>query len=117
MTTQHIELGKFSISLAVADLDKALAFYKTLGFEPFAGEAKDGWLILREPGEKAFIGLFCGMFEDNLLTFNPPDARAVQAVIEGAGYPIVKKAEPGEGPAHLVVEDPDGNTILIDQHE
>lgn len=109
-----MELGRFSVSLKVVDLQRSMAFYKMLGFEQVFGEPKDNWVILAS-GE-AKIGLFQGMLESNLLTFNPVDARGIQAAIQKAGYPIEKEAEAGEGPAHLVLKDPDGNTILIDQH-
>jgi hypothetical protein len=93
-----------------------MAFYKMLGFEQVFGEPKDNWVILQN-GE-AKIGLFHGMFEGNLLTFNPKDARVIQDAIRNAGFAasIEKEAEPGEGQAHLMLKDPDGNRILIDQH-
>lgn len=109
-----MELGRFSVSLNVKDIERSMAFYKTLGFAQVAGEPAHNWVILAN-GE-AKIGLFQGMFESNLLTFNPPDARAIEAVIRSAGYPIDKATEPGDGPAHLVLKDPDGNVMLIDQH-
>ncbi|MEQ1508131.1 MAG: VOC family protein [Myxococcota bacterium] len=109
-----MELGRFSVSLTVKDLARSMAFYQALGFVQVFGDPTKRWVILAN-GE-AKIGLFQGMFESNLLTFNPPDARAIQAAIRAAGYPIDKEAEPGEGPAHLVLKDPDGNAILIDQH-
>lgn len=109
-----MELGRFSVSLTVKDLQRSMKFYEALGFEQVFGEPKDNWVILAN-GE-AKIGLFHGMFEANLMTFNPADARAIQAAIKTAGYEIEKEAEPGEGPAHLTLLDPDGNRILIDQH-
>jgi catechol 2,3-dioxygenase-like lactoylglutathione lyase family enzyme len=109
-----MELGRFSVSLNVKDLRRSMAFYEMLGFAQVFGEPEDNWVILAS-GE-AKIGLFQGMLESNYLTFNPIDARAIQAVIQEAGYPIEKEAEPGDGPAHLMLKDPDGNTILIDQH-
>lgn len=110
-----MELGRFSVSLAVKDLATSRAFYETLGFSQVHGVAEQGWIILQNGDAK--IGLFQGMFEDNLLTFNPSDARAIQEVIEAAGYALEKRAEDGEGPTHFVVKDPDGNVILVDQHE
>lgn len=109
-----MDLGNFSLSLAVDDIDASLGFYRTLGFEQIAGDAAQRWLILKNGDAK--IGLFAGHFDQNLVTFNPPDARALQDALQGAGYPIEKEAEPGDGPAHFVVRDPDGNPILVDQH-
>jgi catechol 2,3-dioxygenase-like lactoylglutathione lyase family enzyme len=109
-----MNLGEFSVSLNITDMDKSLAFYNALGFEQVAGEYEQNWVILAHGG--AVIGLFHGMFEENLMTFNPEDARAIQAALIEQGIEIEEKAEPGEGPAHFVVKDPDGNTILIDQH-
>ncbi|MHC4959742.1 MAG: VOC family protein [Planctomycetota bacterium] len=109
-----MELGQFSVSLSVKDLRKSMTFYKALGFTQCFGEPAQNWVILKN-GE-AHIGLFQGMFEENLLTFNPTDARAIQAVIKEAGYEIEKEAEDGEGPAHFAMRDPDGNSILVDQH-
>ena len=85
-----------------------------LGFERLDGDPAQGWLILRN-GE-AKIGLFQGMFDDNLITFNPSDARAIQRALKDAGYALDREADDGDGPAHLVIKDPDGNTILVDQH-
>jgi catechol 2,3-dioxygenase-like lactoylglutathione lyase family enzyme len=109
-----VELGHFSISLAVKDLERSHAFYKTLGFRRIDGDPAQNWLILKNGDAK--IGLFAGMFEGNLVTFNPPDARSVQALVTAAGYALEKPTEAGEGPTHFVVRDPDGNTILVDQH-
>jgi catechol 2,3-dioxygenase-like lactoylglutathione lyase family enzyme len=122
-----LPLGAFSVSLAVKDLEASTAFYEKLGFEAFAGEPEQGWLILRNGA--AAIGLFQGMFEGNILTFNPgwdPDAqnlhdfldvREIQARLKEAGLELVKEADPEtEGPAHITLVDPDGNAILIDQH-
>lgn len=110
-----MELGNFSVSFTVKDLATSLAFYQTFGFKEIAGDASQNWLILGNGDAK--IGIFQGMFKENMITFNPPDARAVQAVIKAANYPLEKQAEEGEGPAHFVVKDPDGNLILVDQHE
>ena len=118
-------LGYFSVSLAVSDLAVSQAFYEQLGFEPLGGG--EGWMIMRQGG--AMIGLFEGMFEKNILTFNPPDVRAVQArfaergvetellheMPEGQDPAVALPATEDEGPAHIVIEDPDGNTILFDQ--
>ncbi len=110
-----MELGRFSVSLTVADLAKSRAFYEALGFEQVAGEPEKNWIILQS-GE-AKIGLFQGMFDENIMTFNPTDARGIQAAVVAAGYPLKAEAPPGEGPTHFMVEDPDGNTLLFDQHQ
>ena len=118
-------LGHFSVSLAVSDLAVSQAFYEQIGFEPLGGG--EGWIIMRQGG--AMIGLFEGMFEGNILTFNPPDVRAVRARLaergletellhempEGQDPAVALPATEDEGPAHIVLEDPDGNSILFDQ--
>lgn len=123
-----MELGAFSISLSVADLAASRDFYQKLGFSVAGGDAEQGWLILTNP--PAVIGLFQGMFEKNTLTFNPglvlggdqpeqfTDVREIQAALEAAGLELDQRVDPdsAEGPAHLVLTDPDGNPILIDQH-
>lgn len=122
-----MELGTFSISLAVKDLEASKSFYKNLGFEPIGGDAAQNWLILRN-GEHT-IGLFQGMFEKNTLTFNPgwdrnasplatfTDIRDLQKQLKAQGVELVSEAdETGTGPASFVVVDPDGNPILVDQH-
>lgn len=122
-----MELGAFSVSLAVKDLAESRAFYEKLGFEVMGGEAKENWLILRNGSTT--IGLFHGMFEQNLLTFNPGwnsqaeelpeflDIRKIQRRLKERGLQLQSEAdESTSGPASLVVVDPDGNSILIDQH-
>ena len=122
-----MDLGTFSISLAVKDLDASRAFYEKLGFNVILGEADENWLILRN-GDGT-IGLFQGMFEQNIMTFNPgwsrdgdhPDAftdiRELQKQLKGSGLTLASEAdESTTGPASVMVVDPDGNTILIDQH-
>lgn len=121
-----MSLGAFSISLAVSDLERSRAFYVGLGFEEMGGDAEQGWLILRNSGN--VIGLFQGMFEGNILTFNPgwsqgaeplesfEDVRDIQARLEAAGVALVSRAEEGDGPASFILADPDGNTIMFDQH-
>ncbi|MEM8486560.1 MAG: VOC family protein [Bacteroidota bacterium] len=122
-----MQLGAFSISLAVKDLEASAAFYKKFGFEPFAGDASQNWLILRN-GDHV-IGLFQGMFEKNIMTFNPgwnqqaqnldafTDIRALQRNLKAAGVQFVTEAdETTTGPASFTVVDPDGNPILVDQH-
>ncbi len=110
-----MDLGIFSISLAVKDLKTSRAFYEALGFEAFAGDEAQNYLILRNGDAK--IGLFQGMFEDNILTFNPTDVRAIQKTLKARGVALTLEAdESTTGPAHIVLNDPDGNAILIDQH-
>lgn len=122
-----MELGAFSVSLAVKDLAASRAFYEKLGFEVFAGEAEQNWLMLRN-GDHV-LGLFQGMFEKNILTFNPgwdqsatklerfTDVREVQRRLKAQGVELVSEAdESGEGPASFIAVDPDGNPILVDQH-
>jgi catechol 2,3-dioxygenase-like lactoylglutathione lyase family enzyme len=122
-----MELGAFSVSLAVKDLEASRAFYEKLGFRAFAGDASQNWLILKN-GEHA-IGLFQGMFEKNILTFNPgwdsnarplagfTDVRELQRQLKAQGVPLQQEADEGTtGPASFVVVDPDGNPILVDQH-
>ncbi|HYH98364.1 VOC family protein [Hyalangium sp.] len=128
MTTTHaMTLGNFSVSLAVKDIEASRAFYQKLGFQVFAGDQAQKWLILRN-GD-ATIGLFQGMFERNMLTFNPgwdascntlpefTDVRELQRRLKAAGIePVTAADESTKGPASLMVIDPDGNPILIDQH-
>jgi catechol 2,3-dioxygenase-like lactoylglutathione lyase family enzyme len=122
-----MELGAFSISLAVQDLRASRDFYERLGFSVFGGEASENWLILKN-GD-AVIGLFQGMFEKNILTFNPgwdsnaqkldqfTDVRELQRQLKEHGFQFVSEAdEATTGPASFVVVDPDGNPILMDQH-
>ena len=122
-----MQLGAFSISLAVKDLEASRSFYEKLGFEVLAGDATQNWLILTN-GEHA-IGLFQGMFEKNILTFNPgwdsqarqlatfTDIRDIQRELKAQGVQLQQEAdESTKGPASFVVTDPDGNTILVDQH-
>ena len=122
-----MDLGAFSISLAVKDISASRAFYGHLGFEEAGGDADQGWLILRSGNTT--IGLFQGMFENNLMTFNPgwdasaqpldafEDVRAIQARLQAAGVALTETTDPGgQGPAHIALTDPDGNAILIDQH-
>lgn len=123
-----LELGAFSISLNVSDLEKSRSFYEALGFEVTGGEAEHGYLILKN-GETS-IGIFQGMFEDNILTFNPGltnrmeriedfvDVREIQARLESAGLEVAMPIDPeagDTGPASLTLMDPDDNPILIDQ--
>lgn len=122
-----MELGAFSISLTVKDLDDSRAFYEKLGFRVFAGDRSQNWLIMKN-GDHA-IGLFQGMFERNILTFNPgwdsnaepletfTDVRDLQKELKARGItPVTEADETTTGPASFVVVDPDGNPILVDQH-
>ncbi len=122
-----MELGAFSISLAVKDIKASKAFYEKLGFKVFAGDITQNWLILKN-GEHA-IGLFQGMFEKNTLTFNPgwdnnarkldtfTDVREIQNQLKAQGVELKSEADKSTtGPANFWLMDPDGNPILIDQH-
>ena len=122
-----MELGAFSVSLSVKDIEASRDFYGKLGFAEIGGNADDNWLILRN-GDHV-IGLFQGMFEQNMLTFNPgwdqqgketetfTDVRELQKTLKNNGISLASEAdETSQGPASLMVIDPDGNPILIDQH-
>ena len=122
-----MELGTFSISLSVKDIKASKAFYEKLGFKAFFGDITQNWLILKN-GEHV-IGLFQGMFERNMLTFNPgwdsnahkvdtfTDVRELQSQLKAQGMELMSEADEGTtGPASFMVVDPDGNPILVDQH-
>jgi len=122
-----MQLGNFSVSLAVKDLAASRVFYEQLGLKAIGGDADQGWLIMKSP--TCTIGLFQGMFEKNMLTFNPgwdsegnplasfTDVRDIQKALKAAGVVLASEAdEATTGPASCVVVDPDGNPILIDQH-
>ena len=122
-----MQLGAFSVSLAVKDIAASREFYEKLGFTVFGGEQEQNWLIMRNGA--AVIGLFQGMFERNALTFNPgwdaqaqplgefDDVRAIQKRLKEQGVNLAQEADAdGEGPAHIALLDPDGNPVLIDQH-
>ena len=122
-----MELGAFSISLAVKDIEASRAFYEKLGFEPFGGDISQNWLIMKN-GDHV-IGLFQGMFEKNSLTFNPgwnssaseldhfTDVRDLQRKLKEQGVEMITEAdESTTGPASFIVVDPDGNPIIVDQH-
>lgn len=122
-----MELGAFSVSLTVKDLDRSYAFYQKLGFEAVGGDPDQHWLILRNGS--CTIGLFQGMFDKNILTFNPGwdqngenadsfmDVRDLQKQLKKEEVPLLSETdESGEGPGSITLEDPDGNPILIDQH-
>ena len=122
-----MKLGAFSISLNVKDIQTSKSFYEDLGFEVFGGDISQNWLIMKN--ESCTIGLFQGMFEKNILTFNPgwdesatklgsfTDVRELQRQLKAKGIKIEPEAdEKTSGPASFVVVDPDGNPILVDQH-
>jgi len=122
-----MDLGSFSVSLAVKDLATSRDFYEKFGFESVGGDPQQNWLILRN-GDHV-IGLFQGMFEENILTFNPgwdqggnnldsfTDVRAIQRELKNSGISLDSEADDStSGPASLMISDPDGNQILIDQH-
>ena len=122
-----MQLGAFSISLAVKDLEVSRAFYEKFGFMVYAGNASENWLILKNGDH--IVGLFQGMIERNTLTFNPgwdqnaspldsfTDIRDIQRKLKAKGVKFESEAdETGTGPAYFIALDPDGNPILVDQH-
>ncbi len=122
-----MKLGAFSISLAVKDIHKSKEFYEKLGFIYKGGNIDQNWIILKN--ENAVIGLFQGMFEDNIITFNPgwdgnaqnienfDDVRSIQERLKSLGVSLTKEANnETTGPEYITLTDPDGNNILIDQH-
>lgn len=122
-----MKLGAFSVSLTVKDITVSKAFYEKLGFQVLGGNIDHNWLIMKN--DNCIIGLFQGMFEKNILTFNPgwnenaenlesfTDIRELQKQLKEQGVPMLTEAnESSEGPAHFTIEDPDGNQILVDQH-
>jgi lactoylglutathione lyase len=122
-----MELGAFSISLTVKDLQTSREFYEKFGFQIFGGDASQSWLIMKN-GEHV-IGLFQGMFEKNMLTFNPgwdqnaqeldsfTDVRELQRQLKAQGVELLREAdETTTGPGSFIALDPDGNPILVDQH-
>jgi predicted lactoylglutathione lyase len=122
-----MKLGAFSVSLSVKDIHASKSFYEKLGFRVFGGDINQNWLIMKN--QRTIIGLFQGMFENNILTFNPgwdqdantleafTDIRALQKRLKSEGVKLISEAdEKTSGPASLTLIDPDGNSILIDQH-
>jgi catechol 2,3-dioxygenase-like lactoylglutathione lyase family enzyme len=123
-----MELGNFSVSLAVKDIAASKLFYEKLGFTVFGGDQSQNWLIMKN-GDHAIVGLFQGMFDKNMLTFNPgwdsnaqnlasfTDVRDLQRHLKTQGVELQTEADENTaGPASFVVVDPDGNPILVDQH-
>ena len=122
-----MNLGAFSVSLNVKDIHVSKSFYENLGFQSFGGDISQNWLIMKN--QSCIIGLFQGMFDKNILTFNPgwnenaenldsfTDIREIQKQLKTKGIKLLTEAdETNEGPAHFTIEDPDGNQILVDQH-
>ncbi len=123
-----MKLGAFSVSLSVKDIHASKSFYEKLGFSVFAGDIERNYLIMKNGN--ALVGLFQGMFENNILTFNPgwdenantldsyDDVRDIQKTLKGEGLELKREVEEGStsGPASITMLDPDGNAILIDQH-
>jgi lactoylglutathione lyase len=122
-----MELGAFSVSLSVKDIQASKPFYEKLGFEVFGGDITQNWLILKNGS--TVIGLFQGMFENNILTFNPgwdqiatkiesfTDIRDIQRQLKAKGIKLKAEADENtSGPASFMLADPDGNAILFDQH-
>lgn len=122
-----MKLGAFSVSLTVKDLKVSMEFYTNLGFEIGGGDPDNGWCVLRS--DTTTIGLFQGMFEDNILTFNPgwaqgaqaldafEDVRDLQARLDALGIECTERVDPeSQGPGHIVLRDPDDNVIMFDQH-
>jgi len=122
-----MKLGAFSVSLAVKDIKMSKLFYEQLGFTKFGGDIEQNWIIMKN--DTTTIGLFQGMFDQNILTFNPgwdgnanklesfKDVRDIQKELKRKGFTMITEAdETTSGPASFVIVDPDGNPILVDQH-
>jgi catechol 2,3-dioxygenase-like lactoylglutathione lyase family enzyme len=122
-----VELGNFSVSLSVKDIKASKAFYEKLDFKEVGGTLEEHWIVLQNGNAR--IGLFQGMFDKNIMTFNPGwgkdkeilkdfhDVRELQRTFKARGITMTTEAdESTEGPAHFMVTDPDGNTLLFDQH-
>ncbi len=122
-----MKLGAFSVSLSVKDIVVSKQFYETLGFTVFAGDPGKKYLIMKN--EQTLVGLFQGMFENNILTFNPgwgqeadvlesfDDVRQIRDAMKAAGFhPVYEACDTPSGPASFMIADPDGNMIMVDQH-
>ena len=121
-----MKLGAFSVSLNVKDIQKSKAFYEALGFEVFGGNLEMNYLIMKNGN--SLIGLFQGMFEGNILTFNPgwdesanalpefTDVRKIQDRLKSEGIKLTSEVQSDSGPGNLMTTDPDGNVIMLDQH-
>ena len=122
-----MDLGNFSVSLTVKDIKASKAFYEKLDFKEVGGKLEENWIVLQNGNVR--IGLFQGMFDKNIMTFNPgwtkdkdtlkdfQDVRELQRILKARGISIAPEAdEATEGPAHFMIADPDGNSILVDQH-
>lgn len=110
-----MDVGSFYPALTVKDIKASRAFYEALGFVVFDGKEEDNWLMLKNGDIK--IGLFQGMFDKNLLTFHPPDVRAIQKHLQASNIALTKSVEDvnGTGPDFITLNDPDGNNIMFDQ--
>lgn len=122
-----MELGAFSVSLTVKDIEASRSFYEKLGFSHKGGDQSQGWVVLKNGS--TVIGLFQGMFDANILTFNPgwdqsasplasfTNVREIQRSLDAQGVELTTRAAlDGTGPAHIILSDPDGNVIMFDQH-
>lgn len=121
-----MDLGSFSVSLSVKNLQASMGFYAKLGFEQVGGNSQENWVVLRN--REQVIGLFQDMFKDNILTFNPgwdqsgnelesfTDVREIQQRLKSEGIALSAEVDSDAGPASVMLSDPDGNQILIDQH-
>lgn len=121
-----MKLGAFSVSLSVKDINASKEFYENMGFTVLGGDLKKNYLIMKN--ENTLIGLFQGMFEGNILTFNPgwdergkeiaefDDVRKIQQHLKSKGIKLTSETDKGSGPASIMFADPDGNVILVDQH-
>ena len=110
-----MDLGQFSLSLTVKDIKASRAFYEKLGFTRLDGDG-ESWLIMKSGA--TVIGLFQGMFDKNLLTFNPKDVRSIQKHLKAQGVTLIREVDDldADTPDHITLEDPDGNPIMFDQH-
>lgn len=111
-----MQLGKFCLSLTVKDIAVSASFYQKMGFEAVkgCGSVEDNWLIMSN-GD-TMIGLFQGMFDENIMTFNPADVRAIEASLKEQGITLEKETLGESGPAHIMLRDPDNNLIMLDQY-